>query len=1714
MRTSWLFLALLLSACSDGPPAGPTVAIFDGQPSTANAPDLGESQADAGLFEDVYVPQETEVDDEQPVWPNRAVLTIEQTGASLTITWPEATGNSAVTAYSIYVDGQLVSRVDGAVRQYTHGDLVSVRRYVVVVIATDAAMNRSEPLSAQYDFVDHIAPVWREPSRAMVTNIRATAATIKWTQAIDNLVVVGYDLSVDGEVVTRVVDGTEHRLVDLTPLTTYAVSVKAIDAAGRQSQTALTVNFETTDDTAPDWAAEATLTAVQSGAHEVTLTWSEARDDRDATQYRIEENGVVLAQVAETRWQRSMLATPARYTYVVWAVDSSGRGSETPLQAVVDAADRTPPEWPNQAVLRVTQVTGGEVSLEWDTAVDNDRISHYRVSWGESSRAVESERITIAGLSAATAYRFEVVAIDAAQNESEAALSVDVMTVDDAAPTWPEGTALTLNWTADGALDARWPEATDNVGVTGYAIRRNAGVEQQLGNVTAYRFDGLEAGVDHVIRVVAFDATGHRTLQPLLGTARRADAAAPMWPMNAAILASDLTETSVRLAWPRATDAGANLTYTLSWGEDSLSTNRTSVALDTLSPWTAYTFTLSVVDADGHAAATDLSLQLRTPDVSAPTFAPGDVLSAVEIGEDFAVLRWGPATDNFEVAEYRLSVDGTDPQILAADQTELLLENLDPWQTYAITLDALDLAGNQTAEPARLSFRTLDESAPWWPEPSVAGTRDLTSTSVTLTWPVAQDNVAVTGYVVQVDDAEVLLAAADASSLFISDLQPWRDYRIAVWAQDEAGASSPALEVGIFTPDTEVPVWPVGSSLMPSQIESTALTVNWPMAVDDVAVVGYRVFADGLQTGAVDGAQRSIRIEGLQPARMVLIELVAVDAAGNDSRRLALSVTTPDGGPPTWAERTLNWQSGLNHATLNWPAARDDVGVTGYRVVVNGEVRLETPQTNALLEGLTAGQTYDVRIDARDEAHHWSADGPTAAVATVERAYDGFRRLSRLEYNRAVAYLWQWVYGTDENPRLYCDVNQPQTRAMWCSSAPNGFQGWLSVVANLLRAYPEEKRVRGEHELGGGFRRVDQRLFDEHIGVWAMVAGTLAQRYANIDNYQGGGRPDGMLPRVQENRCGSELGPPHEYPDGYLAYARACYQNFVERFGPRALRRPMTADEFQRYMAFFDAVPETMPERFQFERQLSCWIEIHGARAAPRPLSWEEGDEDWCDQIDEARLPALHPRRYHLAQAMLDFIPVIMSHPSFLYHVEVGDEDGALTAHELANRLSFHFWRAPPDQELRSLADSGELHDEEVYAAQVDRLFADPRAEEGVRTFYDGYFWIESIPNFYEGDRAYMRAHKDWHPAYYRGLTPSWSLEQRGFGAAAQAELSNLGHYFTREQPGSYRDMFSSNLNFLECQTREGGDFCGSAGIFGMFVYETGNCADDRECRQRNWDRETETGYYPGDEPVEIPEPNRHGLITRIGFLMHETTKERPIRRGLKIRDMLLCDPIPPPENCDVVRVPHLSGLCAQDGVSTGRECSHNSHCGDGQVCEDPFRRNRLTVREVVEEITEVEGTSCATCHARWINGMGHALNNYSSQGLYRPQEPMLQMENVRSWGRWKLSTAMRPLEEWPLYDTHGAFQFEGEQYELQNAQELADFLVNSDRLESCWAQQYFRYTMGRLETPSDLVTIESLADQLRDGVSLAEVYKSIAFTDAFKSISKPAQQLSSEDSP
>ncbi len=79
----------------------------------------------------------------------------------------------------------------------------------------------------------------------------------------------------------------------------------------------------------------------------------------------------------------------------------------------------------------------------------------------------------------------------------------------------------------------------------------------------------------------------------------------------------------------------------------------------------------------------------------------------------------------------------------------------------------------------------------------------------------------------------------------------------------------------------------------------------------------------------------------------------------------------------------------------------------------------------------------------------------------------------------------------------------------------------------------------------------------------------------------------------------------------------------------------------------------------------------------------------------------------------LAFKAILVS-PHFLFRIEEepsSTQPAPINDHELAVRLSYFLWSTMPDEELRRLADTGQLSDPKILVAQMDRLLNDPRSE-------------------------------------------------------------------------------------------------------------------------------------------------------------------------------------------------------------------------------------------------------------------------------------------------------------------------------------------------------------------------------------------------------------------
>jgi len=107
-------------------------------------------------------------------------------------------------------------------------------------------------------------------------------------------------------------------------------------------------------------------------------------------------------------------------------------------------------------------------------------------------------------------------------------------------------------------------------------------------------------------------------------------------------------------------------------------------------------------------------------------------------------------------------------------------------------------------------------------------------------------------------------------------------------------------------------------------------------------------------------------------------------------------------------------------------------------------------------------------------------------------------------------------------------------------------------------------------------------------------------------------------------------------------------------------------------------------------------------------------------------------------------LSVVLASPDFLYLQEPGDEDKPrrLTDLELAARLSYFLWSAPPDDELLALARNNTLRQPEALARQVERMIASEKSSDFVAGFVSQWLGMERL-DFFQFDTKQFRDFDD-----------------------------------------------------------------------------------------------------------------------------------------------------------------------------------------------------------------------------------------------------------------------------------------------------------------------------------------------------------------------------------
>jgi hypothetical protein len=296
-------------------------------------------------------------------------------------------------------------------------------------------------------------------------------------------------------------------------------------------------------------------------------------------------------------------------------------------------------------------------------------------------------------------------------------------------------------------------------------------------------------------------------------------------------------------------------------------------------------------------------------------------------------------------------------------------------------------------------------------------------------------------------------------------------------------------------------------------------------------------------------------------------------------------------------------------------------------------------------------------------------------------------------------------------------------------------------------------------------------------------------------------------------------------------------------------------------------------EGFQPGRALDQ-LNAFAAKAYRRPL----------EEADRASIRAMYAKRLAEKaaprQAALDVVKLILCSPSFLYLSEVTKEsDRRLQSHDLATRLAYALWAAPPDEALLASAASGKLTGDAGLKKQVDRLLADERVNGFIHGFLDSWLNLRDLggmPPPRESNRAY----------YAEDLPASMKAEVRLFFGEMLKENRPVTQFLRAEH--TFVDKKLAKLYDLPAQKTlrlaDGFQKVGlkgdkhRGGLLGMAAVLTvsANGVETSPVTRGAWVSENILGIKPPPPPDVVPviEPDVSGTTTiRERLAKHSTDR-------------------------------------------------------------------------------------------------------------------------------------------------------------------------------------------------------------------------------------------------
>lgn len=400
---------------------------------------------------------------------------------------------------------------------------------------------------------------------------------------------------------------------------------------------------------------------------------------------------------------------------------------------------------------------------------------------------------------------------------------------------------------------------------------------------------------------------------------------------------------------------------------------------------------------------------------------------------------------------------------------------------------------------------------------------------------------------------------------------------------------------------------------------------------------------------------------------------------------------------------------------------------------------------------------------------------------------------------------------------------------------------------------------------------------------------------------------------------------------------------------------------------------------------LRTFVEKFGQKIFRRPLDGQEIDDYLAfftvlQPADQNEGFFNHSDRFKEAVAV--GLPALLMSPHFLYRKELGQLSGGvyqLNDYEMATLIAYTFTGSTPDNELLGAARNQQVRTKQQFKAQAERLLATEKGKDQMARF--AIEWWDAGTELIGAKNNNI----------YTGYSPEVSEAMVG-------EMEAFFKHVTFDSSGKFQELYTADYTML----------------------------NDTLARFYGIGSGLNTGF------AKVSNDQRGGILMLGGILASNASTEEtsPVKRGVFVREQLMCDPLPPFPRDVAIPNPDL----------------------------DPSKPMRQRFEE------HSVNPDCQSCH-KYFDDIGFTLENFDASGKYRDREKMY------DWATFDILDELDILTQGKVINVDGG---EDEHY-FTDRWEFSQMMANANSTKSCMTTQYYRYVAGYTLEDADNCAIENL---------------------------------------